>query len=89
MPINVQRILNFAMVILAWLTVPFLGVKNIIRFLPASLLICLLEGLNDQIGKRRKWWVFFNKPKSYLFGEFPFNIGPPHKLRLFPFSCWT
>lgn len=28
------------------------------------------------IGKRRKWLVFYNKPNSYLFNEFPFNIGP-------------
>ncbi len=75
-PINIQRLLNVAMVLLAWLTVPFLGVKGIIRFLPASFLVTLIEGINVQIGKRRKWWVFFNKPKSYLFGEFPFNIGP-------------
>lgn len=37
---------------------------------------CLIEGINLQIGKRRKWWVFYNKPNSYLFNEFPFNIGP-------------
>lgn len=26
--------------------------------------------------KKQKWWVFYNKPNSYLFGEFPLNIGP-------------
>ncbi|MGO4886870.1 hypothetical protein ACJ2A9_03850 [Anaerobacillus sp. MEB173] len=26
--------------------------------------------------KKQKWWVFHNKPNSYLLGEFPFNIGP-------------
>ncbi|WP_240689411.1 hypothetical protein [Ammoniphilus sp. YIM 78166] len=29
-----------------------------------------------QMGKKRKWWFFYNKPHSYLSGEFPFNIGP-------------
>jgi hypothetical protein len=76
MPIKIQGIVNVAMVLLAWLTIPFLRFHNIRRFLPAALIIVLIEGINVQIGKRRKWWIFYNKPKSYLFGEFPFNIGP-------------
>lgn len=64
------------MVILAWLTLPFLGLNNTKRFIPASLLIVFFEFINVLIGKRRKWWVFYNKPNSYLFNEFPFNIGP-------------
>ncbi|WP_285889634.1 hypothetical protein [Neobacillus niacini] len=67
---------NIAMVLLAWLTIPFLGLHNIKRFFPASLLIVIFEFINVLIGKRRKWWVFYNKPNSYLFNEFPFNIGP-------------
>jgi hypothetical protein len=64
------------MVILSWLTIPFLGWNNLKRFLPAGLLIVFFEFINVLIGKRRKWWVFYNKPNSYLFNEFPFNIGP-------------
>ncbi len=76
MPIKVQRLLNIAMVMLAWSTLPFLGLQNIKRFLPTSLLIGVIEVANAIIGKKQKWWVFYNKPNSYLFGEFPFNIGP-------------
>jgi hypothetical protein len=76
MPIKIQRVINVTMVLLAWLTIPFLGFRSIRRFLPAALIIVLIEGINVQIGKRRKWWFFYNKPKSYLLGEFPFNIGP-------------
>jgi hypothetical protein len=32
----------------------FLGLKNIKRFFPASILIVLLEGVNVQVGKRRR-----------------------------------
>jgi hypothetical protein len=64
------------MVLLAWLTLPFLGIHNIKRFFPASLLIVFFEFTNVLIGKRRKWWVFYNKPNSYLLNEFPFNLGP-------------
>lgn len=76
MSIKIQRLLNLAMVLLPWLTSPFLGVNNTKRFIRASLLIVFFEFINVLIGKRRKWWVFYNKPNSYLFNEFPFNIGP-------------
>jgi hypothetical protein len=64
------------MILLAWLTLPFLGLDKIKRFFPASLFIVFFEFINVIIGKKRKWWVFYNKPNSYLFNEFPFNIGP-------------
>ncbi|MDQ0185293.1 hypothetical protein MKX78_03505 [Cytobacillus sp. FSL R5-0569] len=35
-----------------------------------------MEGVNVQVGKKRKWWIFYNKPNSYFSGEFAFNIGP-------------
>lgn len=76
MTMNTQRLVNVALVLLTWSTLPFLGLRNIKRFLPATLLIVLFEGVNGIIGKRRKWWFFYNKPKSHLFGEFPFYIGP-------------
>ncbi|HWO74632.1 MAG TPA: hypothetical protein VNM69_01800 [Bacillus sp. (in: firmicutes)] len=73
---KLQLILNILMVVLSWMSLPLLGSRNIKRFLPASILIVLLEAVNVQIGRRRKWWIFYNKPKSYFTGEFPFNIGP-------------
>lgn len=76
MPFTIQMIINIAMVLLSWLTVPLLGRRNIKRFLPAAFLVVLLEGIQVQMGKKRKWWVFYNHPTSYLSGEFPFNIGP-------------
>ncbi|MEH7387755.1 hypothetical protein V7147_20490 [Bacillus sp. JJ1521] len=75
MPIKIQRILNITMVIIAFSTVPFIGLQNLKRFLPVSILIGCIEVINAFIGKKRRWWVFYNKPNSYLFNEFPFNIG--------------
>ncbi|WP_257008210.1 hypothetical protein [Bacillus sp. FJAT-45350] len=71
-----QWLVSMAMVIISWISLPILGWRNIKRFLPASILVGLLEVWNVQIGKKQKWWVFHNKPNSYLSGEFPFNIGP-------------
>ena len=76
MSIKIQRLVNLAMVLLAWITLPFLGIHNIKRFFPASLLIVFFEFINVLIGKRRKWWAFNNKKNSYLLNEFAFNIGP-------------
>ena len=76
MSLKNQWLVNIAMVLLSWLSLPFFGWRNIKRFLPASVLVVILEALNVQVGKKRKWWVFYNKPNSYISGEFLFNIGP-------------
>ncbi|WP_227939524.1 hypothetical protein [Alkalihalobacillus deserti] len=76
MSLKNQWLINIAMVLLSWLSLSFLGRRNIKRFLPASILVVFLEALNVQVGKRQKWWTFYNKPKSYISGELPFNIGP-------------
>ncbi|QQZ08449.1 hypothetical protein [Heyndrickxia vini] len=76
MSLKSQWILNGAMIIFSWLTVPFLGKRNIKRFFLASILIVIFESISAYRGKKRKWWIFYNKPHSFLTGEFPFNIGP-------------
>lgn len=76
MSLKNQWVMNIAMVILSWLSLSFFGWRNIKRFLPASILVIFLEALSVQIGKKRKWWVFYNKPNSYISGELAFNIGP-------------
>jgi hypothetical protein len=76
MSLKKQWFINIVMILLAWSTIPFLGVRNVKRFLPASILIVILEGINVQFGKKYKWWLFYNNPKSYISGELPFNIGP-------------
>lgn len=84
MSLKNQWLMNIAMVLLSWLSLPFLGKRNIKRFLLASVLVIILEVLNVQFGKKQKWWVFYNKPKSYISGELPFNIGP-----FFVYSMWV
>ncbi|MGM0903053.1 MAG: hypothetical protein ACQEXB_18390 [Bacillota bacterium] len=76
MSLKNQWLINVAMVLLSWLSFAFLGKRNIKRFLPASVLVVFLEALSVQVGKKRKWWTFYNKPKSYITGELPFNLGP-------------
>ncbi|MGP4108450.1 hypothetical protein [Virgibacillus sp. L01] len=73
---NTQRIINIIMVLLPWVSLPLLGVQNFKRYFPASLLVLLMGAIDVQIGKKRRWWSFYNKPRSYFFNEFPFHIGP-------------
>jgi len=70
-----QWLLNVPMVLLVWLTLPFLGVRNIKKFLPSSIFIVIVEILLAQIGKERKWWVFYKK-NSFISVALPFYIGP-------------
>ncbi|MFC4323105.1 hypothetical protein [Litchfieldia salsa] len=76
MSINKQWTINIVMIVLSWISLLFMGSKSMKRFLPASIFIVVFEALNVQIGKKRKWWIFYKKPNSYFSGEFPFNIGP-------------
>jgi hypothetical protein len=70
MSLKNQWLINIAMILLSWLSLSFLGRRNIKRFLPASILVVFLEALNVQVGKRQKWWTFYNKPKSYISGNY-------------------
>ncbi|QHS24316.1 hypothetical protein GWK91_16070 [Virgibacillus sp. MSP4-1] len=76
MSVKVQRIVNAAMIIVAWMTLPLIGKRQLKRFLPATIFIVLFEMINGMFGKKLGWWRFYNKPKSDLFGEYPFYTGP-------------
>lgn len=79
-----QLILNVSMVGISWFIILLFGKENIKKYLPASALILLVEKLHAAYGKKKRWWVFYNKPKSYFFGEFPYQIGP-----FFMLALWT
>jgi hypothetical protein len=71
-----QMLLNITMIIVSWLAIPLLGKRTIIRFLPATVISMVICSLDLKIGKRRKWWVFHNNPRSSVKNEIPFLIGP-------------
>jgi hypothetical protein len=76
MKLRQQWTVNVIMVIVSWTTALFLGKQNIKRFMPASIFAVAFEAINVLYAKKKKWWVFYNKPKSYVTGEMSFNIGP-------------
>lgn len=76
MSVKNQWIHNILMVLLSWSSLPLLGIRHIKRFIPSTIIIGIIEILHARVGKKRKYWVFYNKPNNYLFDELPFNTGP-------------
>ncbi|MGJ9381582.1 hypothetical protein [Salipaludibacillus sp. CF4.18] len=72
---NRKRLLGL-MVLLSWITIPFIGSKSIRRFIPASLLVSLVLMIEGYIAKKRKWWSFQTKINPNVNGELPFIVGP-------------
>lgn len=76
MSLKLQQLYNILIIVLSWLSLTLIGVRDIKRFFPATLIIGVIEISTARIGKKRKWWTFYNKPNSYWFNELPFNMGP-------------
>ncbi|MFC0274593.1 hypothetical protein ACFFIX_25015 [Metabacillus herbersteinensis] len=74
---------NIAMIVFPWLSVLFLGKRNIKRFFPAALITIIFEMMNAKVGQKRKWWVFYDNRKSFISNELPFSVGP-----FIPGSMW-
>lgn len=88
MSLKNQWLFNIAMVLISWLLLPLVGKHNIKRFLPAAIFAFLLTLFDVQIGKQRRWWSFYNKPKSTFSNELPFLIGPEFLMSLLSLK-WT
>ncbi|MEW9050815.1 MAG: hypothetical protein AB2392_06635 [Neobacillus sp.] len=65
-----------AVIVLPWLTVPFLGKKAFKRFSLTALFICGMFGVQSVIAHKRGWWRVYPKLFPNMIGEFPFMIGP-------------
>lgn len=76
-------VFNICLIVFPWLSVYFLGKQNVKRYSLAGLTIILVELISHKIGQKRKWWIFYDKRKSYLTNELPFSIGP-----YMPLSMW-
>lgn len=74
---------NITIIIIPWVSLMFVGKSNIKRFSLASAFIAVFEMLNHIYGRKKKWWEFYDKPKSFIRDELPFDIGP-----YIPLSMW-
>ncbi len=74
MTIKIQRLVNVAMVLLSWLTLPLLGSGNIKRFLPAAILIFLVEFLHARIGKNKGGGFSIINLNPSVLGSYPLKL---------------
>lgn len=70
-----RQILLILMLVIPWLTIPFLGRETIRKYLPTSIFITLFTKLLDIYGEKNKWWRFYRG--IHLFDSMNFlNFGP-------------
>jgi len=70
-----KKAFSLVMLVVPWLTVPFLGKKSFFRFLPVANFINLFISILSLIGNKKKWWITKN-PLSPGPIEFIYILGP-------------
>ncbi|MGG3680330.1 MULTISPECIES: hypothetical protein, partial [Heyndrickxia] len=83
MMIKKHLLLNLAIVFIPWLSLLFLGKRNLKRYALASAFIDVFEISNQLLGHMWKWWKFYDKKVLFLRDELPFSMGP-----YMPLSMW-
>ena len=62
--------------LLPWLTVPFIGRKAMKRFSLTSIFIGLLFGVQSVYAHKKGWWRVHTQLFPNVMGEVPFIVGP-------------
>jgi hypothetical protein len=78
-----HKVFNLFLILIPWFSLLFIGKRNIKRYSLAGVFIVIFEIINHLYGHKRKWWKFYDKPKSFIRDELPFDIGP-----YMPLSLW-
>jgi hypothetical protein len=68
-------VFSLAMIIIPWLSVPFMGKNSFFRFLPVACFTDLSISLFSVFGNKKKWWVNKN-PLSPGLVDFTYILGP-------------
>ncbi|MBM6616561.1 hypothetical protein [Bacillus suaedaesalsae] len=78
-----HKLFNMAIILIPWFTLLFIGKRSFRRYSFAGMFIIVFEIINHLYGHKKKWWKFYDRPKSFLRDELPFSIGP-----YMPLSMW-
>lgn len=76
-------VFNLAIIALSWFSLIFFGKRHFKRYSLASGIIAIFEIMNHLYGHKQKWWKFYDKRKSFIRDELPFDLGP-----YMPLSMW-
>ncbi|HYK73150.1 MAG TPA: hypothetical protein VEV44_08515 [Pseudoneobacillus sp.] len=78
-----HKLFNLTIIMIPWLSLLLIGKHNMKRYSLAGVFIVIFEIINHMYGHKKKWWKFYDKPKSFLKDELPFSVGP-----YMPLSMW-
>jgi hypothetical protein len=78
-----HRLFNLSIILFPWLSLLFIGKRSFKRYSFAGVFIVIFEIINHLYGHKRKWWKFYDKPKSFIKDELLFSVGP-----YMPLSMW-
>ncbi|NHC42870.1 hypothetical protein G6549_23510 [Bacillus sp. MM2020_1] len=70
-----QKLFLISLLVLPWLTVPFLGRKACKRFLPTAIFMCTFTKALDFYGEKKTWWKFYKGVGPFDSMNF-MNFGP-------------
>jgi hypothetical protein len=70
-----QKLFLFSLLVLPWLTLPFLGRKAFKRFLPTAIFMCTFTKALDFYGEKKNWWKFYSGIGPFNSMNF-MNFGP-------------
>ena len=67
---------NVLVILIPWLSLLFIGKHDFKRYSFTGVFIVIFEIINHLYGHSKKWWKFYDKPKSFIKDELPFSVGP-------------
>ncbi|MEH7744623.1 hypothetical protein V7659_06145, partial [Neobacillus drentensis] len=70
-----SKLFYIALLIVPWLTVPFLGRNSFKKYLPAGIFICTFTKAMELFGEKKKWWRSYEGVSQLKNTNF-FNCGP-------------
>ncbi len=70
-----RKLFLLALLILPWLTIPFMGKNMLKKYLPATIFIKTVTIALDIYGEKKKWWRFYRGIPPFNSMNF-FDFGP-------------
>lgn len=71
-----EKFVFIIMIVVPWLTAPFLGKKTFKRFSPGALFICIFVFIESLYAHKKLWWLFHKRLFPKVIGELPLIMGP-------------
>ena len=62
--------------ILPWLSMPFMGKRTIKRLFPGAIFMFIWVAVESILAKKRMWWRIYERINPRVIGELPFMLGP-------------